>query len=168
MADTELNSTAAALLGLLHEGPMTGGDLVATAEARLGAFWSVTRSQVYRELPVLAERGYLRLGKTGPRSAQPYSITAAGKKAFGRWLSQEPGRDHQRNQVLLRTSFGSMHTAAQRRRLFAAQRQLHEEKLVALRAQARATQGDPYAKATIDFAVTYERALLKWLDAVAS
>lgn len=167
MADTELNSTAAALLGLLHEGPMTGGDLVARAETRLGAFWSITRSQVYRELPVLAERGYLRLGKTGARSAQPYAITAAGKKAFTRWLSQEPGRDHQRNQVLLRTSFGSLHTAAQRRRLFAAQRQLHEEKLAALREQARAAKDDPYAKATLDFAVTYERALLKWLDAVA-
>lgn len=167
MADTELNSTAAALLGLLHQGPMTGGDLVAAAEARLGAFWSVTRSQVYRELPVMAGRGYLRLGRTGARSAQPYTITAAGKKAFTRWLSQDPGRDHQRNQLLLRTAFGSLHTAAQRRRLFAAQRQLHEQKLAALRDQARATTGDPYAKATLDFAVTYERALLKWLDAIA-
>ncbi|MGB9377178.1 MAG: PadR family transcriptional regulator [Mycobacteriales bacterium] len=167
MAETELNSTAAALLGLLHQGPMTGGELVAAAEARLGAFWSVTRSQVYRELPVLADRGYLRLGKTGARSAQPYAITAAGKKAFSRWLSIEPGRDHQRNQVLLRTSFGSLHTAAQRRRLFAAQRKLHEEKLASLRDQARAAKDDPYAKATLDFAVTYERALTKWLDAVS-
>jgi DNA-binding PadR family transcriptional regulator len=167
MAETELNSTAAALLGLLHEGPMTGGDLVAVADARLGAFWSVTRSQVYRELPTLADRGYVRLGKTGARSSQPYSITAAGKKAFTRWLSQSPGRDHQRNHLLLRSSFGSLHTATQRRQLFAAQRELHEEKLAKLRTQARETTGDPYAKATVDFAVTYERALLKWLDAVS-
>ncbi len=167
MAETALNSTAAALLGLLHQGPMTGGDLLVTAEARLGAFWSVTRSQVYRELPVLAERGYVRLGKIGPRSSQPYSITAAGKKAFVRWLSQPPGRDHQRNHLLLRTSFGLQHSAAQRRQLFAAQREVHEEKLARLRAQARQTTDDPYAKATVDFAVTYERALLKWLDAMA-
>ncbi len=167
MADTELNSTSAALLGLLHEGPMTGGELVATADARLGAFWSVTRSQVYRELPILADRGYVRLGKTGSRSAQPYSITAAGKKAFSRWLSQAPGRDHQRNHLLLRASFGSLHTATQRRQLFAAQRQLHEGKLAKLRDQARETKGDPYARATVDFAITYERALIKWLDAVA-
>ena len=146
---------------------MTGGDLVATADARLGAFWSVTRSQVYRELPTLAAQGYVRLGKAGPRSSQPYSITAAGKKAFSRWLSQEPGRDHQRNHLLLRASFGSLHSAAQRRQLFAAQHKLHEGKLAKLRQQARQTTGDPYAKATVDFAVTYERALLKWLDAVA-
>ncbi len=166
MADSELNSTAAALLGLLHSGPMTGGDLVAVGEARLGAFWSMTRSQVYRELPALAERGYLRLGKAGARSSQPYAITAAGKKAFGRWLSQPPGRDHQRNQLLLRTSFGALQTARQRQQLFATEHQQHEEQLAKLRAQAREVTDDPYAKATIAFAITYERALLKWLDAL--
>jgi DNA-binding PadR family transcriptional regulator len=63
MPDSQINPTAAALLGLLHEGPMTGGQLMAAAERRLGPYWSMTRSQVYRELPVLAEMGYVRLGK---------------------------------------------------------------------------------------------------------
>jgi DNA-binding PadR family transcriptional regulator len=166
MAESELNATSAALLGLLHEGPMTGGDLVAVAEARLGAFWSMTRSQVYRELPALAERGYLRLGKAGARSSQPYAITAAGKKAFTRWLSQPPGRDHQRNQLLLRTSFGSLQTARQRKQLFATEREQHEQQLAGLRVRAREITDDPYAKATVAFAMTYERALLKWLDAL--
>ena len=58
---------------------MTGGQLMAAAERRLGPYWSMTRSQVYRELPVLAEMGYVRLGKPGPRSSQPYAITASGK-----------------------------------------------------------------------------------------
>jgi hypothetical protein len=44
-----LNPTAASLLGFLHAGPMTGWDLVATAETLIGDFWSLTRSQVYRE-----------------------------------------------------------------------------------------------------------------------
>lgn len=146
---------------------MTGGDLVAAAEARLSAFWSVTRSQVYRELPTMAERGLLRLGKAGARASQPYAITAAGKKAFTRWLSQPPGRDHQRSQLLLRTSFGSFQTARQRRLLFATERERHEEQLTRLRQQSRLETADPYAKATIAFAITYERALLKWLDALA-
>src|SRR5215203_2154178 len=55
---TAINSTAAALLGLLHDGPMTGGELVAAAKERMEPFWSVTRSQVYRELPGLAAAGY--------------------------------------------------------------------------------------------------------------
>ena len=113
MADTDINPTAAALLGLLHEGPMTGGQLMASAERRLGPYWSMTRSQVYRELPALAEQGYVRLGKPGPRSSQPYAITAAGKRAFSRWLSETPGRDAVRNPTALRVAFGAQHTSAQ-------------------------------------------------------
>jgi DNA-binding PadR family transcriptional regulator len=67
MSETHINPTAAALLGLLHEGPMTGGQLMAAAERRLGPYWSMTRSQVYRELPVLAEMGFVR----GPASRMP-------------------------------------------------------------------------------------------------
>ena len=110
---TNLNSTAAALLGLLHDGPMTGGELVAAAKERMEPFWSVTRSQVYRELPGLAEAGYVRPGKLGPRAAQPYTVTAAGKRAFRAWLAEEPGADHSRNPLVLRVSFGAHH---QRRR----------------------------------------------------
>ena len=72
---------------------MTGGQLMAAAERRLGPYWSMTRSQVYRELPVLADMGFVRLGKPGPRSSQPYAITASGKRAFSRWLAEAPGRD---------------------------------------------------------------------------
>src|SRR3977135_3494807 len=99
---SELNATAAALLGLLHDGPMTGGQLVAAATESFGAFFSVTRSQLYRELPVLTEGGLLRLGKQGPRSSQQYVITAAGKRAFKAWLTTEPGADHLRSPLILR------------------------------------------------------------------
>lgn len=44
-----LNSTAASLLGFLHEGPMSGWDLVNLAQERIGDFWTITQSQVYRE-----------------------------------------------------------------------------------------------------------------------
>ena len=93
MAESGVNPTAAALLGLLHDGPMTGGQLMAAAQRRLGPFWSVTRSQVYRELPALAEAGYVKMGKPGARSSQPYSLTPAGKRAFVRWLADSPGRE---------------------------------------------------------------------------
>ncbi len=54
---TPLNATAASLLGFLHEGPKTGWDLVATAQDRIGKFWSVTTSQVYRELAAMEAAG---------------------------------------------------------------------------------------------------------------
>src|SRR5215207_460503 len=106
MAEVGINATAAAVLGLLHDGPMTGGQLMAAAERRLSPYWSMTRSQVYRELPVLAELGYVKLGKPGPRASQPYAITASGKRAFSRWLAESPGRDAIRNPVALRVAFG--------------------------------------------------------------
>src|SRR2546423_2394658 len=97
MAESGVSRTAAALLGFLHDGPMTGGQLMAAAQRRLGSFWSMTRSQVYRELPALADAGYVKLGKPGARSSQPYSITPAGKRAFVRWLAEPPGREPVRN-----------------------------------------------------------------------
>ena len=47
---TDLNPTAASLLGYLDVGPMTGWDLNEFVRASIGNFWNVTRSQVYREL----------------------------------------------------------------------------------------------------------------------
>jgi DNA-binding PadR family transcriptional regulator len=166
---TNLNSTAAALLGLLHEGPMTGGELVAAAKERMEPFWSVTRSQVYRELPGLADAGYVRPGKLGPRAAQPYTITAAGKRAFRAWLAEDPGADHSRNPLVLRVGFGAHHQAGAVAKLVADARDRHQESLAANRSrvsQLKKGAGDPFQLATAEFGVAYERALLRWLDQV--
>jgi DNA-binding PadR family transcriptional regulator len=166
---TNLNSTAAALLGLLHEGPMTGGELVAAAKERMEPFWSVTRSQVYRELPGLAEAGYVRPGKLGPRAAQPYAVTAAGKRAFRAWLAEEPGADHSRNPLVLRVSFGAHHQPGAVAKLVDEARGRHQEALAADRSrvtQLKREGGDRYQLATAEFGVAYERALLRWLDTV--
>ncbi|MEH1128504.1 PadR family transcriptional regulator [Micromonospora sp. CPCC 206061] len=165
MAETAINPTAAALLGLLHEGPMTGGQLMAAAERRLGPFWSMTRSQVYRELPALADAGYVRLGKPGPRSSQPYAITASGKRAFGRWLAESPGRDAVRNPIALRVAFGDQHSAAQLKDLYAGASEYHNQALAAAREQAKEVkkEGDNYGAAALEFAVAYHKAALSWL-----
>jgi DNA-binding PadR family transcriptional regulator len=165
MADSGVNPTAAALLGLLHEGPMTGGQLMAAAERRLGAFWSMTRSQVYRELPALAELGYVKLGKPGPRSSQPYAITPAGKRAFLRWLAEPTGRDAVRNPVALRVAFGGQHSAAQLQELYGSATQYHTEALAEARDAVKEARkdGDDYGATALEFAVGYHRAALTWL-----
>lgn len=168
MADSGINPTAAALLGLLHDGPMTGGQLMAEAERRLGPYWSMTRSQVYRELPALAEMGYVRLGKPGPRSSQPYAITAAGKRAFSRWLSETPGRDAVRNPIALRVAFGPQHSAAQLRQLYDGANEYHTNALASTREQAREAKkaGDEFGASALEFAVAYHKAALSWLKNV--
>jgi DNA-binding PadR family transcriptional regulator len=165
MADSGVNATAAALLGLLHEGPMTGGQLMATANRRLGAYWSMTRSQVYRELPALAEAGFVKLGKPGARSSQPYSITSAGKRAFARWLAETPGREALRNPVALRVAFGAQQQPAQLQQIYAQATEQHNAAMVEAREQAKEARrsGDEYVAAALDFAVGYHRAALTWL-----
>ena len=165
MADAGINATAAALLGLLHEGPMTGGQLMSTAESRLGAFWSMTRSQVYRELPALADRGYVKMGKPGPRASQPYSITASGRRAFSRWLAEEPAREAVRSPVALRAAFGSHQTAAQLRAAYKAATEYHTEALAQARDAVKELkrEGDEYTAAAVEFAVGYHRSALAWL-----
>src|SRR3982751_2431193 len=67
VVETEVNATAAALLGLLEGGPATGYALVGAAQEFFGDFWTITRSQVYRELAAMAERGLVTAGDTRPR-----------------------------------------------------------------------------------------------------
>lgn len=164
-----LNSTSAALLGLLHDGPRTGGQLVALADQRLGPLWTLTRSQVYRELPVMAGRGYVRAGKPGPRDSLAYTISAAGKRAFAAWLSAPLESDHLRNPLLLRLGFGARHSRAELRRVIAEAREQHQTSLAAHKdclADLRKAAADPYAMACAEFGVAYEKALLKWLDTI--
>ncbi|GAA4660179.1 helix-turn-helix transcriptional regulator [Amycolatopsis dongchuanensis] len=162
---SELNATAAALLGLLQDGPATGGQLVASAEERFGAFFSVTRSQVYRELPALAKEGLVRLGKQGPRSSQQYAITAAGKKAFKAWLSSEAAPDHLRSPLILRLVHAGSLTAKQRTALIEKARATYSQELDEAKAAVKAAD-DPYVKAVAEFGQAHARAALKLVDAI--
>lgn len=162
---TPVNATAAALLGLLHSGPMTGGQLVAAAGDRFGSFFVVTRSQVYRELPALAEAGLLALGKQGPRASQQYVITAAGKRSFKAWLVGGSGADAVRSPLVLRLLHAGALTAKQRAELVSTSRAAYTARLSTARATARG-EPDPYRKAVADFAVAHTRAMLKLLDAI--
>lgn len=162
---SELNATAAALLGLLHDGPKTGGQLVAVARERFGAFFSVTRSQVYRELPALADDGLVRLGKQGPRSSQQYVITASGKRAFKGWLASEPGPDHLRSPLILRLVHAETLTAKQRAALVETAREAYTSELDDAKAAVKVAD-DTFEKAINEFAVARSRAALKLLEAI--
>jgi len=140
---------------------------MASAEKRLGPYWSMTRSQVYRELPALAEMGFVKLGKPGPRASQPYSITPAGKRAFARWLAEEPGAESLRNPVALRVAFGAHHGSSALKDLYAQATEAHNTALNEIKEQAKQAkaEGDSYGAAALEFAVGYHKAALAWLKA---
>ncbi|HWI05063.1 MAG TPA: PadR family transcriptional regulator, partial [Acidimicrobiales bacterium] len=127
--DCQVNATAASLLGFLHERPMSGWDLVATAEALIGDFWSVTRSQVYRELATMEAAGLVVAGPPGPRERRPFELTDAGRAAFQAWLREPPGPEQIRYPLLLTIAFGR-HLPPERLAAFITEhRQVHEERL---------------------------------------
>ena len=162
----QLNPTAAVLLGFLRHEPMTGHLLAATAHDRVGDFWSVTRSQVYRELSAMETAGLVvPLRREG--SARVMAVTDAGAQAFSNWLAQPPGDDYLRIPLLLSLVFAdavaddvvrawvTRHRAAHAARLAAYEQQERE----ALQAGAR-----PRDLLPLRFGLHYERAALAWFD----
>lgn len=169
MTNFNVNATAASLLGFLHERPMAGWDLVATAQQRIGNFWSLTKSQVYRELSTLARAGLIEAGERGPRERQPYTITQAGRDAFREWVLREPDQETIRFPLLLTVMFGEHlppeHLAvflASHRERHAARLEMYEEQHAGIPEEYR--ERNPFSVATLEFGIAYERAALEWFD----
>src|SRR5690606_41240762 len=117
---------------------------MAEATRRLGPYWTMTRSQVYRELPALAEAGLVRVGKPGPRASVPYTISANGKRAFTRWLN-EPARIGQlRDPVAMRTAFTDYMSPDTLSDMFAEATQPHHEATAHARASPQHTTSADY------------------------
>lgn len=172
MADRRLNATAASLLGFLHERPMSGYELATTAASVIGDFWTLTRSQVYRELAWMSDAGLVTAGERGLRDRRPFAITDAGRQAFARWVVMPPGPETIRHPLLLTLSFGR-HVPPDRLAAFIRRhRDGHDERLRAYEHEEREAvarsdpEGDPYRAATLAFGIAYERATLAWFDAL--
>ncbi len=167
MAGYTVNATAGSLLGFLHERPMTGWDLVTVAQQRIGNFWSLTPSQVYRELNAMAGAGLVEAGERGSRDRQPFAITDKGRDAFQSWVLKEPGREIIRFPLLLTIMFGQHLPAAHLAEFVDHHEHAHAERLATYRAieasiPASPRPLDPYSLATLHFGIAYEEAALKW------
>ncbi|HKT04311.1 MAG TPA: PadR family transcriptional regulator [Rugosimonospora sp.] len=167
MSELGINSTAGSLLGFLHDGPQTGWQLVARAEQTIGPFWSLTRSQVYRELSHMAEHGLVAPGPVGRRDSRPYTITDAGRQAFRDWAAHGPDSATMRLPMLLFVVLGRHIDADQLASMLTEQRR-HQAELLARylrhRDQLRQTGADPFLLATLEYGIAVARATVRWLD----
>lgn len=164
MADRPINATAASLLGFLHEGPMTGWDLVATVQQRIGQFWSITTSQVYRELAAMERAGLIDAGAKGPRDRKPYTLTDEGRQVFADWIDRDPGPENIRHPLLLTVTFGDHLPPERLTQMLAAHRAVHERQLAEYEKERDECAVSGFGAATLDFGILYERAVLEWLD----
>jgi DNA-binding PadR family transcriptional regulator len=167
-----LNATAASLLGFLHEGPMSGYELATTAQGVIGDFWSLTQSQVYRELAWMSDAGLVAAGEREARDRRPYALTDGGRRAFAEWADRPPGPATIRHPLLLAVSFGRQIPPDRLASHLRQHQVAHAERLRTYEAQAReieaipAEHRDPYRLATLAFGLAYERAVQDWFAAL--
>jgi DNA-binding PadR family transcriptional regulator len=183
---TEINATAAVLLGLLRLGPapstrgaraegaMTGWDLHETARASVAGFWNLTRSQIYVELERLTAAGFTaETGTAGPRGQRRYAITDAGRDAFAHWLSEqarlEARPDQLRSPLVLLVFFGEFLPPALLRRALHGHRLVRERRLEQLQAIGAAlTERDErrLPTAVLRRGIALAELHLSWIDEV--
>ena len=169
--DTDLNPTAASLLGYLDLGPMTGWDLDRFVQISIGNFWNVTRSQIYRELRTLTDRGYVKAGTTGPRDRVPYAITAKGRTAFKKWISEAPPPDVIRSRLMLTIFFGHHLPPGRLREIAESERSRRQRTLdryLELEPQLATDPGQRLPLTTLHFGIRYERAMIESLEELLS
>ena len=165
----ELNPTAASLLGFLHDAPQSGWELTAAVQAQLGGFWSISRSQVHRELRRLAELGFACEGTSGKRDARPYEITVAGRQAFAEWVAKGPDAATVRLPLLLFVSLGRHIDPDVLTGILNEQRQNQAALVREYKAAQRVMVSsgvDSFRLATVEYGITTARATVKWIDDV--
>ena len=165
--DLHLNPTSAAVLGLLRQwGPMNANALAVTANVRIGGYWTVTRSQVYRELDALEKRGFVKFGPQGPRNSRECTVTDVGAAAFLTWLASGPTDDVIRFPLLLTVRFAADLPPGRFDEIIEEFSTMHAETLAMYRSIATAAVDGPFDKydlATLRFGIRFEEAIELWL-----
>ena len=105
-----LVSLRAAILGFLELEPTTGYTLKQRFDGSVGSFWSVTQSQIYRELHALERKG-LVVAHREPGDGKPdrkvYAPTEAGRRFLDGWLREPLEPLQLRHPLLLKLVFAA-------------------------------------------------------------
>jgi DNA-binding PadR family transcriptional regulator len=144
---------------------MSGWELFAAFEGTIGQFWSITRSQIYREIQSLATAGMLDIGASGARERRTCTITVRGRERFAAWIAAMPGDELIRFPLLLTTFFGDAVPPQTLRAICTEHRARHAAQLAAYEAQyPHAAAHEPFPAQALAFGIAYERTVLAWID----
>lgn len=104
-------STGHVILGILAVGgDLSGYEIRQWVTQAIGFFWSESFGQIYPELQRLAKAKLIKAlpGEGKGREVKRYRISVQGRAALERWLTQPPQAERPRNELLLKTFFGSV------------------------------------------------------------
>jgi PadR family transcriptional regulator AphA len=106
-----LPTTSYAILGLLIRKPKSRYELAKLVERTIAHFWTIAKSQVYRELDRLEALGYVdgtHVHQTRLPDKRVYTLTPAGERAFDAWLQvPDAERTHFRSAYLVKVFFAN-------------------------------------------------------------
>ncbi len=103
-------SLRAAILGFLDLEPSSGYSLRQRFEGSVGSFWTVTQSQIYRELHALEHDGLVSAKVArgrGKPDRRTYALTDAGHAALRAWLKEPLAPLQLRHPLLLKLVFAA-------------------------------------------------------------
>ena len=158
------------MLGLVAEGPRSGYDLAQVAARSTGYLWAPSRSQIYKVLPRLGERGLARstaVEQHGRPDKSVYELTAAGCRTLRTWVETvEDDPAGGAPVFLLKILFGFVATPDAVRAQIAAYRRLLERNLAAFERQEAGLPDDEpvYSLIALRHGIARARATLAWAD----
>jgi DNA-binding PadR family transcriptional regulator len=166
-----LPTTSYAILGLLTRQPMSRYDLAQLVQRTIAHFWTIAKSQVYRELDRLEELGYVRGTEVRQKSLpdkRVYRLTAAGESAFDAWLQvPDAERTHFRSACLVKVFFANRmpsKTYVQLLRRYRDGNQLWRREIDSILAQLTGVPDATYMRATALLGSKIAEAMVAWAD----
>jgi len=164
------STTELAVLGLVAEAPRSGYDLAQIAARSTGYLWAPSRSQIYKVLPRLVERGLARseaVEQDGRPDKAVYELTATGRDVLRTWIEtveEDPAGGAP--VFLLKILFGFAASPEAVRAQIVAYRRVLERNLAAFERQEAGLPDDEpiYSLIALRHGIARARATLAWAD----
>ncbi len=173
METITLTATEGALLGMLAQGERSGYELSRRVEGSIGYLWSPSRSQIYRVLPRLVDRGLARSREVEQRGRPDkalYALTPAGRRALRAWLEEVEDEPADRTVYPLKIFFCDFATPQAALAQLAAYRR-YLERLLARYREIEAHPADErftYPRLVLAHGFARVTSTLAWIDETAA
>ncbi|MFT6438167.1 MAG: DNA-binding PadR family transcriptional regulator [Candidatus Azotimanducaceae bacterium] len=160
MSDSELGSSAFVVLGLaMQHDEITPYDLKQRIATSVGYFWSYSHPQIYQVTKKLQQLGLLKVRQeTTGRRRKLYKVTAAGKKAFGKWMLEAVDNHMElRDLAILKLYFGEFAGKDSLLALARTQQAAHSERRRVYEQIPRERHVNEFAAMTLELGIEFEK-----------